>query len=621
MISESVISAAVRAQQAEDGKVGNCGRVWHVAFFFDGVGRNIVQDAPACRLSNIARLFRAYPDEYANRGNTCFNKFYFSGMGTAYKDDSVDNINSLMDISLDNLLEDMKNLPEDTISDAGESVIKGDKKWTDVLGNLLEDLNNPVEWAKGIGKLAVKAAGKAGIESTPWLRDHEAISAYFMTGEPIRLEAAKKQFEKFYTENMKGSVPVKKISVSLYGFDMGATLARKFLDNFLQELCQKNKEGIYQYKNVSVDIAFVGLFDCSRHSPASSNNGLDYFFMWLGLPGNMISSVLGEKAIDQNSPLPDVVNSALHLIAAHERRPWRGLYLLGEAAKNKKYREELLPGCSEDIGGGLKPDEQKPSAELCRVALYNMYHAACQAGVPFPDFDTLEQYDAKISSYFLMNDAVQGIPVNYWTSRYQKEEVKEKEFSDTAQERHLDNYFLWLGEQYYMYQYERGRLDKKLSLARRKQISGYGPLAGAGINPNTEVDVIKAQISELDSLWGWLDDVNDVARGLKNDFIVNPRLNDNRIKLKPQIYNAAVNRAMKFLEFSSAAYNNENPPSSSSRIANTLYSFFVHDIQRVDHASSISEDFFLRRSSEMPDDDSNPLENKGDGKKHTRRDD
>nr|WP_147275323.1 hypothetical protein [Citrobacter freundii] len=75
------------------------------------------------------------------------------------------------------------------------------------------------------------------------------------------------------------------------------------------------------------------------------------------------------------------------------------------------------------------------------------------------------------------------------------------------------------------------------------------------------------------------------------------------------------------LEFSSAAYNNENPPSSSSRIANTLYSFFVHDIQRVDHASSISEDFFLRRSSEMPDDDSNPLENKGDGKKHTRRDD
>ena len=29
-----------------------------------------------------------------------------------------------MDIGLDNFLEDMKSLPEDTISDAGESVIK-----------------------------------------------------------------------------------------------------------------------------------------------------------------------------------------------------------------------------------------------------------------------------------------------------------------------------------------------------------------------------------------------------------------------------------------------------------------------------------------------------------------
>ena len=622
MISESVISAAVRAQQSEAGKVGNCGRIWHVAFFFDGVGRNIDRDATDCRLSNIARLFRAYPDEQKNTGDTCYNKFYFSGMGTAYHDDSVDNIHALMDIGLDNFLEDMKSLPEDTISDAGESVIKGEKKWTDVLGNLLEDLNNPVEWVKGIGKMAAKSVGKAGIESTPWLRDSEAMSAYFMTGEPVRLEAAKRLFKKFYTENMKGDVPIKKISVSLYGFDLGATLARKFLDNFLKEVCLKNKEKKHQYKNALVDIAFIGLFDCSRHSPTSSNNGLDYFFMWLGLPGKMIGSVLGEKAIDQDSPLPDVVNNALHLVAAHERRPWRGLYLLGKKTDtaNKKYREELLPGCSEDIGGGLKPDEQKPSAELCRVALYNMYHAACQAGVPFPDFDTLDQYDTKVASYFIMNDAVQGGSVNYWVSRYQREEVKDKVFSEAMQEKYLDNYFLWLGEQYYMYQYERERLDKELTSAHRGKISDYGPLAGTGINPNTNADDIKSQISELDSLWGWLNDVKSVAIGLRNDFIVNPRKNDSRIKLKPQVYNAAVNRAVKFLEFSRAVYNDKNLPSSSSLTANTLYSFFVHDIQKVDHTPSISEDFFLRRSSEIPDADE-PPGNKDDGKKHTRRDD
>lgn len=41
----------------------------------------------------------------------------------------------------------------------------------------------------------------------------------------------------------------------------------------------------------------------------------------------------------------------------------------------------------------------------------------------------------------------------------------------------------------------------------------------------------------------------------------------------------------------------------------------MHDIQKVDHTPSISEDF-LRRSSEIPDADE-PPGNKDDGKKHT----
>ncbi|HGY9068116.1 TPA: hypothetical protein ACNTVZ_004941, partial [Escherichia coli] len=113
------------------------------------------------------------------------------------------------------------------------------------------------------------------------------------------------------------------------------------------------------------------------------------------------------------------------------------------------------------------------------------------------------------------------------------------------------------------------RLDKELTSAHRGKISDYGPLAGTGINPNTNADDIKSQISELDSLWGWLNDVKSVAIGLRNDFIVNPRKNDSRIKLKPQVYNAAVNRAVKFLEFSRAVYNDKNLPSSSSLTANT----------------------------------------------------
>lgn len=62
-----IIAGASRAQQACDYQLGNCSRILHIAFFFDGVGRNVEQDAPEGRLSNIARLFRAFPtpDDFA----------------------------------------------------------------------------------------------------------------------------------------------------------------------------------------------------------------------------------------------------------------------------------------------------------------------------------------------------------------------------------------------------------------------------------------------------------------------------------------------------------------------------------------------------------------------------
>ncbi|MXD32973.1 hypothetical protein FQZ81_23940, partial [Escherichia coli] len=99
--------------------------------------------------------------------------------------------------------------------------------------------------------------------------------------------AAKLLFNSAFAENSKkqeGSPTpnIKSISISLYGYDTGATLARKFLDEFLKEVCQKSGEDNYLFKKVPVNIVFAGFFDCSRHSPASNNNGLDYFFSIAG---------------------------------------------------------------------------------------------------------------------------------------------------------------------------------------------------------------------------------------------------------------------------------------------------------------------------------------------------
>ena len=81
---ESLIAAANRAQQAEDAGLGNCSRIWHVGFFFDGIHRNIEQDAPERRLSNIARLFRAFPDDAHKTSKEYYSKFYISGLGTPF---------------------------------------------------------------------------------------------------------------------------------------------------------------------------------------------------------------------------------------------------------------------------------------------------------------------------------------------------------------------------------------------------------------------------------------------------------------------------------------------------------------------------------------------------------
>ncbi|EIV2969023.1 hypothetical protein ACI0X1_000532 [Cronobacter sakazakii] len=44
---EALIAAASRAQQDSEHKLGTCSRIWHFAFFFDGMGRNIEREAAA----------------------------------------------------------------------------------------------------------------------------------------------------------------------------------------------------------------------------------------------------------------------------------------------------------------------------------------------------------------------------------------------------------------------------------------------------------------------------------------------------------------------------------------------------------------------------------------------
>lgn len=590
---ESLIAAANRAQQAEDAGLGNCSRIWHVGFFFDGIHRNIEQDAPDHRLSNIARLYRAYPSVQQNTSNESYDKFYISGLGTPFNETVVEKLHTVMDSGLGSIKDNLKEQPGEMAKEAAWDSIKGNN-WYEILKNQGKKLINPTEWKKLASDTAKKAAKKVSIEATPWLRDNPVVADMLVTGADTRIASTKISFEEGYKEAVKKSpVPIKLISVSLFGFDLGATLARKFLDNLLKDICKKEGDK-YTYQGIPVDIVFTGLFDCSRRTSASNNNGVDYFISAFGGPIKGISVLLGDKSIDQDTPLPEVVKKSLHLAAAHETRVWRSLYRTGN---NPAHKEELYPGCAEDIGGGLRPDEQKPSAELCRVALHRMYREATMAGVPFPDFQSLKSYSETVASYFIVQDNVKNRSVLQWAEAY-RSALPFSSLSTGCQNRHLDSYIDWLGRQYYQYRTECMKYEKQ----RGDVLASAGASAGfAGITQEAKeaAGQYASELSVLQQNWGWLDDVKDAAIRMRNSMEQNPM--DRRREIVPDVYEPALWRAKRFLDYSRAAHLGKPQPFPIDTVPPEMYAWFVHDLQTVEKGACISQDFFVIRSMEMPE--------------------
>lgn len=591
---ESIISAANRAQQAEDANIGNCDRTWLVGLFFDGIHRNIEQDVSENRLSNVARLFRAFPSVQQDTSHENYSKFYISGLGTPFKENLTSKLHAIMDGAQSSVMDDLKDQPKEIAKDASMELLKG-SNWWEVLKDSGKKLISPSEWKSLVGDVAKNAAKKSGIEATPWLRDNPTIADMLVTGVDTRITSTKTTFEEAFKEiETKTPVPVKLISISLFGYDVGATLARKFIDTLLDDICQRQGDK-HTYKGIPVEIIFTGLFDCVRHTPASNNNGVDWFVATAGGPIKGISVLMGDKSVDQESALPDTVKNALHLVAAHENRPWRSVYCLG--GSNNKHKEELLPGCAEDVGGGLKPNEQKPSAELCRVALHRMYRAATMAGVPFPDLQTLDQTDTDVAAYFIMQDKVKNKSVAQWTKLYQQA-VPFNAVSIGAQNRHLDSYIEWLGRQYYQYRCECMKYEKQHGDILASADASAGLL---GISPQAK-ETSRHYQNELDVLhknWGWLDDVHDAAIRMKNSMENNP--NDKRIQIVPDIYRPALRRARRFLDYAHAAYLGQPQPFPEDNAPSDMYAWFIHNRQATGNDVGISQDFLVIRSLEKPD--------------------
>lgn len=587
---DAIIAAANRAQQSCDYRLGNCSRVLHIGFFFDGVGHNIEQDASANRLSNVARLFRAYPALEDSLPEATYSKFYISGLGTSFDETTAERLQGMMDKSLNSLLDDLKDKPLDMAKDAFQSSLGG-TSGKDVLTEMKDTLLTPKGRLGMLKDSAVNALKWVSIEATPWLRDSAFMAYNFVTGADTRLSSTKARFVRSFEDAVKdGEVPVRLISVSVFGFDMGGTLARQFIDMLLGEICDKKTGGNPAFRGVPVDIVFAGLFDCSRDTPESSDDGLDYAASavnWLPGPvaktAGTVGALFGRKYLEHMSPLPEAVKKSLHLVAAHERRRWRCVYRTGREGSG--HQEVLMPGCSEDIGGGLKPDVQKPSAELCRVSLRKMYEEAMKATVPFHNLKSLREISATVASYFDMCDGVENQSAGQWVSRYQKA-VPDKVLSYPAMNRHLDSYFEWLGKQHYEYKSELRRLESIQSGI----LSSPGASMGlVGITPQARLasDEVAEDIRTLKKHWGWLSDVANVASLLLTRKLYNPPQ-----MFMENIHEPACVRASHFIECGTAGYDGKPLPVMWYSAPEALYAWFVHDVQ---HAEGISDGYFSVR--------------------------
>ncbi|MDY4350969.1 DUF2235 domain-containing protein, partial [Pectobacterium brasiliense] len=509
--------------------IGTCSLVLQIGFFFDSLKRNINVDEESHRLTNVGRLFRAHSLKIKAdlTSSYTYAKVYIPGLATPLDDTPSERLDSILDARQKALPEDYADAlveqGKETAVDTVKGVFKGD--WSQVLSNKLDDLRTMKSGLDAVASTAKKAVTRALLEAAEPIRDNPIVAELMMTGVDARVDLAKNKFkESIALSKKENQLPIKLIQISVFGADLGAALARRFIDELLVSVCTKVGSE-YRYEDSKVEVIFAGLFDCTRRSSLDMGDTVATVSDGAGLVARhpvvgMITTAFGAKVIEFDKPLHPAVKSALHLIAAHERREYRPLLPLGPLRSG--WREVLCPGISEDVTGGLLPNEQRPSAELCRVPLRQMFETARRAQVPFPNFRTLDAKNPRVAQYFVMQDSRLGYSAKAYSEFYSKW-VGKTAPTPEAFELHMIHYCFWLGEKLHDYK------------ILRQNVSG------------SERDKLNAQ-------WGWLKQVEYDADNVRRSR-----------GLRRQMYQGAA--LVKFFDESKRV----------PREADIFFNYFMHD--------------------------------------------
>lgn len=193
----------------------------------------------------------------------------------------------------------------------------------------------------------------------------------FGAGGDMRLNAALHEFRRILEIDWSGGAlrHMQWISLSVFGFSRGATLARAFVRRLIAEHCECTDDGL-TWKGtygdrVRLRIVFMGLFDT-----VASVGGPGLHMDWGG-----------ELAI------PKDVERCVHFVSGHEVRQ---AFPLDSVRVGKSYpancEEWVYPGVHSDVGGGYFDGFQGRSNLLSRIPLRDMYAEALKSGVMLQRF-------------------------------------------------------------------------------------------------------------------------------------------------------------------------------------------------------------------------------------------
>lgn len=285
-------------------------------------------------------------------------------------------------------------------------------------------------YVPGIGTLFPEIGDKG---QAPIVDTHNAMGAMGQA----RIDWAMTELQTIITKaEARAQNPTNKITsitLAVFGFSRGATLARAFVRDLLKMKCEvSGSTARWKAGGYPVEFSFLGLWDtvaavglpiaagnvaALREQRMSFGNVTRTALRALPVPGLGAPPLLratdlafgapgadpvsgafdGHQAWAEGLEVPEVVANCVHMIAGHEVRnsfpvdsTTRGLVKRGNC------KEMVYPGVHSDVGGGYRPgeggrgrgqpmDSQAVSDEgqlLALIPLRAMYDEALQAGVP-----------------------------------------------------------------------------------------------------------------------------------------------------------------------------------------------------------------------------------------------